>query len=132
MINWVSQALVADGVAYFGRYWLGGMPWDRPMHYWERGPMANMNDVTTPTLVLVGADDYRTPRSEAEQFYAALKLVGVDTALVITPDSSHNNLSQSPSQQAARTDSVIAGCEKYKTTPDSIEPSAPATMDSAE
>ena len=132
VINWVSQALVADGVAYFGRYWLGGMPWDRPMHYWERGPMANMNDVTTPTLVLVGADDYRTPRSEAEQFYAALKLVGVDTALVVTPDSSHSNLSQSPSQQAARTDSVIAWFEKYKRASDSIEPSTPATMDSAE
>jgi len=132
VINWVSQALVADGVAYFGRYWLGGLPWDRPMHYWERGPMANMNDVKTPTLVLVGADDYRTPRSEAEQFYAALKLVGVDTALVITPDSSHNNLSQSPSQQAARTDSVIQWFEKYKTKVEGVEPSAPATMDSAE
>ena len=132
VINWVSQALVADGIDFFGRYWLGGMPWDRPMHYWERGPMANMNDVTTPTLVLVGADDYRTPRSEAEQFYAALKLVGVDTALVITPDSSHNNLTQSPSQQAARTDSVIQWFEKYRTKAGSIQPSAPATMDSAE
>lgn len=68
----------------------------------------------TPTLVLVGADDYRTPRSEAEQYYGALKLAGVDTALVVTPDSSHNNLSQTPSQQAARTASVIAWFEKYR------------------
>lgn len=132
VINWVSQALVADNIAYFGRYWLGGMPWDRPMHYWERGPMANMNNVTTPTLVLVGADDYRTPRSEAEQFYAALKLVGVDTALVITPDSSHNNLTQSPSQQAARTDSVIQWFEKYRAKAKGIQPSAPPVMDSAD
>ncbi|MEE4338753.1 S9 family peptidase [Erythrobacter sp.] len=114
VINWVSQALVADGIPYFGPYWLGGLPWDRPMHYWERGPLANMNNVKTPTLVLVGADDYRTPRSEAEQFYAALKLMGVDTALVVTPDSSHNNLSQTPSQQAARTASVIAWFDKYR------------------
>ncbi|MGB3710951.1 MAG: S9 family peptidase [Erythrobacter sp.] len=114
VINWVSQALMADGVPYFGRYWLGGMPWERPMHYWERGPLSIVNNVTTPTLVLVGADDYRTPRSEAEQFYGALKLVGVDTALVVTPNSSHNNLSQTPSQQAARTASVIAWFDKYK------------------
>lgn len=114
VINWVSQALMADNVAFFGRYWLGGQPWERPEHYWERGPLSIVNNVTTPTLVLVGADDYRTPRSEAEQFYGALKLVGVDTALVVTPDSSHNNLSQTPSQQAARTASVIAWFEKYR------------------
>ncbi|MEL7199412.1 MAG: S9 family peptidase [Pseudomonadota bacterium] len=114
VINWVSQALMADNVAFFGRYWLGGMPWERPEHYWERGPLSIVNNVTTPTLVLVGADDYRTPRSEAEQFYGALKLVGVDTALVVTPDSSHNNLSQTPSQQAARTASVIAWFDKYR------------------
>ena len=96
------------------RYWMGGLPWEKPMEYWERGPLANMANVTTPTLVLVGAEDYRTPRSEAEQFYGALKLVGVDTALVVTPDSSHNNLSQSPSQQAARTSSVIAWFDKYR------------------
>lgn len=114
VINWVSQGLMSDLPTLIPRYWMGGMPWENPAHYWERGPLANMADVTTPTLVLVGADDYRTPRSEAEQFYGALKLVGVETALVVTPDSSHNNLSQSPSQQAARTASVIAWFDKYR------------------
>jgi dipeptidyl aminopeptidase/acylaminoacyl peptidase len=90
------------------------MPWENPQHYWERSPLSLIGNVTTPTLVLVGADDYRTPRSEAEQYYAALKLKGVDTALVVTPDSSHNNLSQTPSQQAARTASVIAWFDKYR------------------
>ncbi|MEP0390578.1 MAG: S9 family peptidase [Erythrobacter sp.] len=115
VINWVSQGLMSDLPTLIPRYWLGGLPWEKPEEYWERGPLSNMANVTTPTLVLVGADDYRTPRSEAEQFYAALKLVGVDTALVVTPDSSHNNLSQSPSQQAARTASVIAWFDKYRT-----------------
>jgi dipeptidyl aminopeptidase/acylaminoacyl peptidase len=114
VINWVSQGLMSDLPTLIPRYWLGGLPWEKPEEYWERGPLSNMANVTTPTLVLVGADDYRTPRSEAEQFYAALKLVGVDTALVVTPDSSHNNLSQSPSQQAARTASVIAWFDKYR------------------
>ncbi|MEM6907599.1 MAG: S9 family peptidase [Pseudomonadota bacterium] len=121
VINWTSQVLMADAVPYFGRYWLGGMPWERPEHYWERGPLSIVNNVTTPTLVLVGADDYRTPRSEAEQFYGALKLVGVDTALVVTPDSSHNNLTQTPSQQAARTASVIAWFDKYRKSEDDAE-----------
>ena len=115
VINWVSQGLMSDLPTLIPRYWMGGLPWEKPQEYWERGPLSNMANVTTPTLVLVGAEDYRTPRSEAEQFYGALKLVGVDTALVVTPDSSHNNLSQSPSQQAARTASVIAWFDKYRT-----------------
>ncbi|MEM7689179.1 MAG: S9 family peptidase [Pseudomonadota bacterium] len=135
VINWVSQGLMSDLPTLIPRYWMGGLPWEKPEEYWERGPLANMAKVKTPTLVLVGADDYRTPRSEAEQFYAALKLVGVDTALVITPDSSHNNLSQSPSQQAARTDSVIQWFEKYRdkgAKADGVQPSAPPTMETAE
>ena len=101
--------------SYFTQYWFPAMPWENPQHYWERSPLSLVGNVKTPTLVLVGADDYRTPRSEAEQYYGALKLAGVDTMLVITPDSSHNNLSQSPSQQAARTASVIAWFDKYRT-----------------
>ncbi|MEL7444560.1 MAG: S9 family peptidase [Pseudomonadota bacterium] len=126
VINWVSQSLMADGTAFFGRYWMGGLPWERPEHYWERGPLSLMGNVTTPTLVLVGADDYRTPRSEAEQYYGALKLAGVETALVITPDSSHNNLTQTPSQQAARTDSVIAWFDKYRKGEESEDASGEA------
>lgn len=114
VINWVSQSLMADGTPFFGRYWLGALPWEDPEHYWERSPLSLVGNVTTPTLVLVGAEDYRTPRSEAEQYYGALKLAGVDTMLVITPDSSHNNLTQSPSQQAARTNAVIAWFDKYR------------------
>lgn len=114
VINWVSLALMSDSYAYFGRYWMGGHPWERPDHYWERSPLSIVDHVTTPTLMLVGADDYRTPRSEAEQFYGALKVLGVDTALVVTPGSSHSNLSQTPSQQAARTASVIAWFDRYR------------------
>jgi len=114
VINWTSHSLTADGTAYFGRYWLGALPWEDPQGYWARSPLSLVGNVKTPTLVLVGADDYRTPRSEAEQYYGALKLAGVDTMLVVTPDSSHNNLSQSPSQQAARTSAVIAWFDKYR------------------
>lgn len=114
VINWTSQALTADGTPFFARYWMGSLPWENPTHYWDRSPLSLVGNVKTPTLVLVGAEDYRTPRSEAEQYYGALKLAGVDTALVVTPSSSHNNLSQSPSQQAARTTAVIDWFDKYR------------------
>ena len=132
VINWISFSLMADNYSFYGRYWLGAQPWEQFDHHWKRSPISLAGSINTPTLVLVGADDYRTPRSEAEQLYGALKIRGIDTALVVTPDSSHSNLSQSPSQQAARTDSVIQWFEKYRTDKAATKPDAPATMGSSE
>ncbi|MCJ8191796.1 alpha/beta hydrolase family protein [Sphingomicrobium aestuariivivum] len=115
VINWTSMALMSDAIAFFGPYWMKGQPWERPMDYWNRSPLVNMENVTTPTLMIVSDEDYRTPRSEAEQFYGALKLRGVDTALMVTPGASHSDLTMSPSQQAAKTAAVIAWFEKYRT-----------------
>ncbi|WP_260483629.1 alpha/beta hydrolase family protein [Sphingomicrobium flavum] len=115
VINWTSMALMSDGVPFFGPYWMKGLPWENPASYFERSPLSNMDKVVTPTLMMVGAEDYRTPRSEAEQFYGALKLKGVDTALYVTPGASHSDLSMSPSQQAMKAAAVIAWFDKYRT-----------------
>ena len=40
-------------------------------------------------MLLTGEADFRTPISESEQFYEALKLRKIDTALVRIPDASH-------------------------------------------
>jgi dipeptidyl aminopeptidase/acylaminoacyl peptidase len=114
VINWTSMALMSDGYAFFGEYWMKGQPWERQEDYWKRSPLAAAANIKTPTLVLVGDEDYRTPRSEAEQFYGALKVRGIDTALVVTPGASHSDLSMSPSQQAAKTAAVLAWFEKYR------------------
>ena len=114
VINWTNMALMSDGYAFFGKYWMKGQPWERPEDYWRRSPLANAANIKTPTLMLVGEEDYRTPRSEAEQFYGALKVLGVDTALVVMPGASHSDLTMSPSQQAAKGAAVIAWFDKYK------------------
>lgn len=114
VINWTNMALMSDGYAFFGKYWMKGQPWERQDDYWRRSPLSNAGNVKTPTLMLVGEEDYRTPRSEAEQFYGALKVQGVDTALVVMPNASHSDLSMSPSQQAAKGAAVIAWFDKYK------------------
>ncbi|MBX7501220.1 S9 family peptidase [Qipengyuania sp. YG27] len=114
VINWTSMALMSDGYAFFGKYWMKGQPWERPEDYWRRSPLVNAANITTPTLLLVGEEDYRTPRSEAEQFYGALKVLGVDTALVVTPGASHSDLTMSPSQQAAKGAAVLAWFAKYR------------------
>jgi dipeptidyl aminopeptidase/acylaminoacyl peptidase len=117
VINWASMALTSDGVPFFGRYWMGSQPWENYQAYWARSPLSLMANVKTPTLVVVGAEDYRTPVSEAEQLYSALKLRRVPTALVKVPDASHGGLTARPSQSAAKAGAIIAWFDKYRKRP---------------
>ena len=74
--------------------------WEDPMKFWTTSPLSLANKVTTPTLILVGEDDRRTPVSESMQFYNALQLRDIPTALVIVPQASHETLNAKPSQLA--------------------------------
>lgn len=114
VINWTTQALTADGPAFFGRYWLGAQPWEDPDTYWKLSPLSLVGNVETPTLVVVGSEDYRTPVSESEQYYTALRLRGVPTALVKVPGASHGGLAARPSQSAAKAAAILAWFARYR------------------
>jgi acylaminoacyl-peptidase len=58
-------------------------------HYWQRSPLSRVGGVTTPTILLCGENDRRTPLAQSELYYTALKLRGVDAALVVFPDDNH-------------------------------------------
>jgi dipeptidyl aminopeptidase/acylaminoacyl peptidase len=107
VINWTSFVLTADMTNYFYRYWFDGFPWDDVQAYWKRSPLAYVGNVHTPTMLMTGEADYRTPSSEAEQFYAALKLRKIDTALVRVPNASHD-ISARPSLLIAKVAYVLA------------------------
>ncbi len=116
VINWISEALTMDNTLFTSRYWFAKLPWEDPMSYWNRSPLSLVGNVKTPTLVVVGADDYRTPVSESEQYYAALQIRGVPTALVKVPGASHGGLAARPSQSAAKASAIIAWFDRYRTT----------------
>lgn len=107
VINWASFALTADNSAFFTRYWFPVMPWEDPMAYWRRSPLSLVGNVTTPTMLLTGESDWRTPMWESEQFYAALKLRGIDAALVRLPGASHS-IAKRPSQLIAKVAAILA------------------------
>lgn len=114
VINWTTQALTADGAAFFGRYWIGGLPWEDHETFWKLSPLSLVGNVETPTLVVVGSEDYRTPVSESEQLYTALRLRGVPTALVKVPGASHGGIAARPSQSAAKASAILAWFERYR------------------
>ncbi len=114
VINWASTVLTTDVYTYMPKYWFGKLPWEDPTSYWKQSPLSLVGAVKTPTLVLVGDQDFRTPVSDSEQYYQALQLQGVDTGLVKVPGASHGGLTARPSQSAAKASAILAWFEKYR------------------
>jgi acylaminoacyl-peptidase len=115
VINWASIALAGDIGAFVVRNWLRATPWEDPDLYWRLSPISLVGNVTTPTMVMVGEEDWRTPTWEAEQFYGALKLRQIPTALVRVPGSSHS-IAARPSNLIAKTDNILGWFEKHDPT----------------
>jgi len=113
VINWTSFVLYADNPAFFSKYWFGKKPWEDPESYFKRSPLSYVANIKTPTMLLTGEEDYRTPIAESEQFYAALKLEGVETAMVRIPGASHG-IANRPSNLIAKMASILAWFDKYK------------------
>jgi dipeptidyl aminopeptidase/acylaminoacyl peptidase len=113
IINWHSFTLTTDFYPQVVNYWWPGPPWESPDHYWDHSPLALAGEVQTPTLLMAGEQDYRTPISEVEQFYQALKLRQVDTVMVRIPDTSHG-ISARPSNQLAKVAHILAWFERYR------------------
>jgi len=113
VINWYSFVLYADNPAFFYRYWFPAKPWEDVEHYMKRSPISYVGNVTTPTMLLTGEEDYRTPIAESEQFYAALKLQKVESAMVRIPGAGHG-IANRPSNLIAKVASVLTWFEKYR------------------
>jgi acylaminoacyl-peptidase len=97
VINWISFSLTADAYPFFTRYWFPALPWEQPEHYLQRSPLMHVGKVRTPTMLITGEEDHRTPISESEQYYQALQLAGVESAMVRIPGASHG-INNRPSQ----------------------------------
>jgi dipeptidyl aminopeptidase/acylaminoacyl peptidase len=111
VINWYSFVLTADGATY-ADYWFPGKPWDELDNYMTRSPISYVGNVTTPTMLLTGEEDFRTPISETEQYYKALKLQKVETAMVRIPGASHG-IAARPSNLIAKVVYIMKWFETY-------------------
>jgi dipeptidyl aminopeptidase/acylaminoacyl peptidase len=112
VINWYSFALTSD-IPLITKYWFPGLPWESTDNYMQRSLTNLVAKVKTPTLVMTGEADYRTPISEAEQFYEALKLLNVDTVLVRVPEEPHG-IARRPSHHIAKMLYIAGWFEQHK------------------
>ena len=112
VINWFTMALAGDIGIMVSRHWIRSNPWEEPQKYFDLSPIRVVGNVTTPTLVMVGEEDWRTPTWEAEQWYTALKMQNVPAAYVRVPKASHS-IAARPSNLAAKVDTIMAWFERF-------------------
>jgi dipeptidyl aminopeptidase/acylaminoacyl peptidase len=115
VINWESFALTADMAPTAVNDWFPGFPWDNRENYDKRSLLSVVKNVKTPTLIMTGEEDFRTPMSESEQYYKALKMRGVDAVLVRVPDEPHG-IRRRPSHEASKLTTLSGWFEKYRAT----------------
>ncbi len=93
----ISMAGIFDlGHDYLGsdhfiweEHYLGARPWEEPELYHQRSPLAHVETLRAPVLVLHGVDDDITPLANSRGLYRALRALGRDTELVVYPREGH-------------------------------------------
>ncbi len=112
VINWHSFVGTTDGTSWYRQF--RKYPWEDPMEYAVRSPLHYVANVTTPTMIMTGEADLRTPISQTEEFYRALKLLRkADTLMVRMPEEFHGW--RRPSHQLLQQLYLMAWFEKYRT-----------------
>ncbi|MEO9854200.1 MAG: S9 family peptidase [Reichenbachiella sp.] len=113
VMNWYSKTLVADNWNGYFNYRYPGYPWENPETYMKFSPISLVGNIETPTLVMVGTSDLRTPLSEAKQLYHALKIRKIETALVEMPGAYHF-IARRPSQLIGKIDHIVAWFNQFR------------------
>jgi dipeptidyl aminopeptidase/acylaminoacyl peptidase len=87
--DFISYTGASDDHDFFLRY-LGSYYWDGSHDlYWSRSPIAYVNAVKTPLLILQGEQDVRVPMSQAQELYTALNILNRPVKMLIAPNQSH-------------------------------------------
>lgn len=91
--NWISFAGTAD-IVQWGYHRFDGYFWDNPTKWLEHSPLMHVGKVKTPVLLMTGELDLRTPMSQTEEYYAALKTLGVPAVMLRFNDEYHGTSSK--------------------------------------
>ncbi len=94
----IGHAGISDWYSFHGQsdvpglmeYGLAGQPWTSPENYRKQSPMSYVDRVKTPIMITHGERDMRVPIAQAEQFYRALKKLGVDVVFLRYPREGHS------------------------------------------
>jgi dipeptidyl aminopeptidase/acylaminoacyl peptidase len=92
VIDWISFVGTTDGPGWYRNF--EKMPWEDPSEHLRRSPLMYVGNVKTPTMLMTGVLDLRTPISQTEEFYEALKIRKIPTAMVRFNEEYHGTTSK--------------------------------------
>jgi len=90
--NWMSFVGTTDGSSWYNNF--EKYPWEDPTEHLKRSPLMYVGNVKTPTMLMTGVNDLRTPMGQTEEFYQALKVRKVPTAMIRFNDEWHGTSSR--------------------------------------
>jgi dipeptidyl aminopeptidase/acylaminoacyl peptidase len=90
--NWLSFVGTTDGASWYRNF--DKLPWEDPSEHLRRSPLMLVGNVKTPTMLMTGVNDLRTPISQTEEYYEALKVRKVPTAMIRFNDEWHGTSSK--------------------------------------
>jgi len=122
--NWISSYGVSDvGYSFNDRELLIDTlkDWEKA---WRFSPIAYVENVTTPLLILHSENDMRCPIEQGEQLYTALKKMKKEVEMVRFPGSNHElSRSGNPALRVARLDHIVRWLDAHmKGTPEDYDP----------
>jgi dipeptidyl aminopeptidase/acylaminoacyl peptidase len=92
VIDWLSFVGTTDGASWYRNF--DNFPWEDPSEHLRRSPLMYAGNVKTPTMLMTGIKDLRTPISQTEEFYMALKVQKVPTVMLRFNDEWHGTSSR--------------------------------------
>ena len=112
--NFVSFYGTSDIGPWFGERELLGSPRDQIERYWQLSPLAHVEKVTTPILILHGEQDLRCPQEQAEQWFVSLRRLGKTAEFIRFPEESHD-LSRSgrPDRRLLRLGRIVEWFDRW-------------------
>jgi dipeptidyl aminopeptidase/acylaminoacyl peptidase len=109
--NWLSFVGITDGVSWYKNF--EKYPWEDPSEHLRRSSLMYVGNVKTPTMLMCGVNDLRTPISQTEEYYQALKVLKVPTVMIRFNDEFHGTSSK-PSNYLRTQQYLYYWFNKYK------------------
>jgi dipeptidyl aminopeptidase/acylaminoacyl peptidase len=102
VINWPTMEATSD-IGWFMQRSTGANTLTDIESMRRQSPITYVTDVKTPTLIVHSEEDWRCPIEQGEQWFAALRRLGVDTEFIRVPGENHElTRSGTPSLRIAR------------------------------
>lgn len=102
---------------FFGEEQLGNVDlWEDEETVMKFSPIRYARNVVTPTNIIHSEEDFRCPIEQAEQWYVALRRLGVETRFVRFKGENHElSRSGKPKNRITRLEEIIGWFNKYNT-----------------